>query len=117
MSVFSPITRRRWLHFRRNRRGWWSLWIFLALFTACLGGELLANDKPLLVAYKGQWYFPAFARYTEQDFDGTLPFQPDYRDPYVRELIEQSGWLLFAPIPFSDDTVNYDLTAPSPTPP
>ncbi|MGU9814760.1 ABC transporter permease [Pseudomonas sp. LF135] len=118
MQAFSPTTRRRWLHFKRNRRGWWSLWLFVALFVACLGGELLANDKPLLVAYQGALYFPALERYTEQDFGGTLPFQPDYRDPYVRELIEgQGGWMLFAPVPFSYDTVNYDLTAPSPTPP
>ena len=104
--------------FCSNRRGWWALWLFVALFVACLGGELLANDKPLLVAYQGALYFPALERYTEQDFGGTLPFQPDYRDPYVRELIEgQGGWMLFAPVPFSYDTVNYDLTAPSPTPP
>ncbi|MGH8395235.1 MAG: ABC transporter permease, partial [Pseudomonas sp.] len=115
MPVFTPITRRRWLHFKRNRRGWWSLWMFLALFAVCLGAELLANDKPLVMAYQGSLYFPAFERYTEQDFGGTLPFQPDYRDPYVHELIEgQGGWMLFAPIPFSYDTVNYDLTTPSP---
>jgi peptide/nickel transport system permease protein/microcin C transport system permease protein len=75
------------------------------LFGLSLGGELIANDKPLLVEYQGQWYFPAFKRYTEQDFGGELPFQPDYRSAHVRQLIEeQGGWMLFAPIPFSDDT-------------
>ena len=118
MFVLSAPTRRRWLHFRRNRRGWWSLCLFLALFIICLGGDLIANDRPWLISYKGSLFFPILERYTEEDFGGSLPFQPDYRDSYVRELIEgQGGWMLFAPIPFSYDTVNYDLSSPSPTPP
>jgi peptide/nickel transport system permease protein/microcin C transport system permease protein len=118
MFVLSAPTRRRWLHFRRNRRGWWSLCLFLALFITCLGGDLIANDRPWLISYKGSLFFPVLERYTEEDFGGSLPFQPDYRDSYVRELIEgQGGWMLFAPIPFSYDTVNYDLSSPSPTPP
>ncbi|WP_322846987.1 ABC transporter permease [Pseudomonas sp. B33.4] len=118
MLTLSPIGQRRWARFKAHRRGWWSLWLFLALFGLSLGGELVANDKPLLVAYQGQWYFPAFKRYTEQDFGGELPFQPDYRSAQVRQLIEgQGGRLWFAPIPFAFDTVNYDLTEPAPSPP
>ncbi|MCX2546062.1 ABC transporter permease [Pseudomonas sp. COW5] len=118
MLTLSPIGQRRWARFKTHRRGWWSLWLFLALFGLSLGGELVANDKPLLVTYQGEWYFPAFKRYTEQDFGGELPFQPDYRSAQVRELIEgQGGRIWFAPIPFSFDTVNYDLTEPAPSPP
>ncbi|WP_277761909.1 ABC transporter permease [Pseudomonas sp. A34-9] len=118
MLTFSPIGRRRWARFKAHRRGWWSLWLFLALFGLSLGGELVANDKPLLVTYQGEWYFPAFKRYTEQDFGGELPFQPDYRSAQVRQLIEgQGGRIWFAPIPFAFDTVNYDLTEPAPSPP
>ncbi len=118
MLRLSPIGQRRWARFKAHRRGWWSLWLFLALFGVSLGGELVANDKPLLVAYQGDWYFPAFKRYTEQDFGGELPFQPDYRSAQVRQLIEgQGGRLWFAPIPFAFDTVNYDLTEPAPSPP
>ncbi|UMZ15320.1 ABC transporter permease [Pseudomonas sp. MPFS] len=118
MMPLSPLGRRRWQRFKSHRRGWWSLWLFLGLFTLSLGGELIANDKPLLVACQGQWYFPAFKRYTEQDFGGQLPFQPDYRSAAVRQLIEgQGGWLLFAPIPFGYDTINYELTQPAPSPP
>ncbi|WP_347900930.1 ABC transporter permease [Pseudomonas purpurea] len=118
MVALSPVGQRRWQRFKAHRRGWWSLWLFLGLFGLSLGGELLANDKPLLVSYEGQWYFPAFKRYTEQDFGGQLPFQPDYRSASVRQLIEgQGGWLLFAPIPFDFDTLNYDLTEPAPSPP
>jgi len=118
MLTLSPIGQRRWARFKAHRRGWWSLWLFLALFGLSLGGELVANDKPLLVTYQGHWYFPAFKRYTEQDFGGELPFQPDYRSAQVRQLIEgQGGRLWFAPIPFAFDTVNYDLTEPAPSPP
>ncbi|QHC96242.1 ABC transporter permease [Pseudomonas sp. R84] len=118
MLTLSPIGQRRWARFKAHRRGWWSLWLFLLLFGASLGGELVANDKPLLVTYQGDWYFPAFKRYTEQDFGGELPFQPDYRSAQVRQLIEgQGGRLWFAPIPFAFDTVNYDLTEPAPSPP
>ena len=118
MPTLSPIGQRRWARFKAHRRGWWSLWLFLALFSLSLGGELVANDKPLLVTYQGEWYFPAFKRYTEQDFGGELPFQPDYRSAQVRELIEgQGGRMWFAPIPFGYDTANYDLTEPAPSPP
>ncbi|MNJ06098.1 Inner membrane ABC transporter permease protein YejE [compost metagenome] len=118
MFSLSPVSRRRLQAFRRNRRGWYSLWLFSCLLVLSLGAELVANDKPLLLSYQGQLYFPAFKRYTEQEFGGQLPFQPDYRSQYVQQLIkDQGGWMLFAPIPFSADTPNYDLQQPTPSPP
>ncbi|MHA6194851.1 ABC transporter permease [Pseudomonas wadenswilerensis] len=118
MFCLSPVSQRRWQRFRSNRRGWFSLWAFAALLTLSLGAELIANDKPLVLGYQGSLYFPAFKRYTEQEFGGQLPFQPDYRSQYVRELIEdKGGWMLFPPVPFSADTPNYDLQVPAPSPP
>lgn len=118
MFCLSPIAQRRWQRFRKNRRGWFSLWAFAVLLTLSLGAELIANDKPLLLKHEGSLYFPAFKRYTEQQFGGQLPFQPDYRSQYVRELIEgKGGWMLFPPVPFSADTPNYDLQVPAPSPP
>ena len=118
MFTLSPLGRRRLAHFKANRRGWWSLWLFVGLFVLCLGGELIANDKPLAVHYKDHWYFPIVSHYSETDFGGELPFEPDYNSDYVRKLItDQGGWMLFAPIPFSYDTVNYDLKEPAPSPP
>lgn len=118
MMALSVVARRRLQRFRQNRRGWWSLWLFAALLVVTLGAELVANDKPLLLKADGQYYFPAFKRYTEQQLGGQLPFQPDYRSTYVRQLIAQrGGWMLFAPIPYSSDTINYDLGRPAPSPP
>ena len=117
MPALSPINRRRLQRFKANRRGWWSLWLFTALLVICLCGELVANDKPLLLSHNGTLYFPIFKPHPKPNSAGSsLP--PDYRSEYVRHLIEDhGGWMLFPPIPFSYDTVNYDLTVPSPSPP
>ncbi|WP_062381912.1 ABC transporter permease [Pseudomonas abietaniphila] len=118
MFEISPQSQRRLTLFKSNRRGWWSLWIFLALLLICLFGELIANDRPLIVSYQGHLYYPTLHQYVETDFGGELPFEPDYASDYVRHLIEgKGGWMLWAPIPFSYDTINYELKAPSPSPP
>ena len=118
MFEFSPQSRRRMARFKANRRGWWSLWLFVALLLVCLCGELIANERPLMVSYHGHLYYPTLHQYVETDFGGELPFEPDYASDYVRNLIEaQGGWMLWAPIPSSYDTINYDLKAPSPSPP
>ncbi len=116
MSV-SPITQRRLRQFRANRRGFYSLWIFLFLFVFCLTAEFIANDKPLLISYRNDLYFPVFVSYPETDFGGDFETEADYRDPYVRELIEEEGWMLWPPIRFSYDTINYELEQAAPSPP
>lgn len=117
MAELSPLTRRRLANFRANRRGWWSLWIFLAIFVLSLGAEFLANDKPLLVSFDGDFYCPVFKEYPETMFGGEFATEADYRDEYVVELIEEKGWMLWPPIPFAYDTINYDLEVPAPAPP
>ena len=113
----TPLTRRRLDSFRRNRRGFWSLWIFLALFMVTLFAEFLANDRPILVRYDGAWYFPVFADYPETTFGGEFPTAADYRDPAVQKLIAHKGWMVWPPIPFSYGTINYNLPSPAPSPP
>lgn len=113
----TPINQRRIQRFRANKRGWYSLWIFLSLFVLSLGAELLANDKPLLISYKNQFYYPVLFSYSEETFGGELPTEADYRDDYVLELIEQDGWLIYPPIRFSYNTINYDLPTPAPSAP
>jgi len=114
----NPIMRRRRDAFIRNRRGFWSLWMFLLLLVVTLFAEGLANDKPLLVRYDEGWYVPVLRSYAETEFGGEFATEADYRDPFVQELItEKDGWLFWPPIPFSYDTVNYALPSPAPSPP
>ncbi|WP_071871314.1 ABC transporter permease [Atopomonas hussainii] len=114
----NPVNQRRLRRFMANRRGYWSLWVFLTLFILSLGAELIANDKPLLVVYDGGVYVPVLKRYAETDFGGEFPLEANYKSPYIRELIaEKDGWMVFPPIPFSYDSINYDLKVPAPAPP
>ncbi len=111
------MTARRLAAFRANGRGYWSLWIFLVLFAASLCAEVIANDKPILVLYGGHAYYPIFQEYPETVFGGFLETEADYADPEVEEMILDKGWILWPPIRFSFDTVNYRLTVPAPAPP
>jgi len=113
----SPINQRRLDNFTRNRRGVWSLWIFLALFLIALFAEVIANDKPLLVRYDGAFYTPVFIAYPETTFGGEFLTEADYRDEFVIKLIDAKGWMVWPLIRFSFDTINYDLKAPAPSAP
>jgi microcin C transport system permease protein len=113
----SPLTRRRLHSFRANRRGFWSLWIFAALFGASLLAEVIANDRPLVVGFDGRLYFPIARTYPETTFGGAFPTEAVYRDAAVIAMIREKGWLLWPPIPFRYDTINYDLPVPAPAPP
>jgi microcin C transport system permease protein len=113
----TPLTRRRLAKFRANKRGFWSLWLFLALFSISLFAEFIANDRPLLIYFSGQLYLPVFQEYAETDFGGVFPTEADYRDPYLQELIKADGFILWPPIQFHYDTLNYDLPVPAPAPP
>ncbi|MEX0384454.1 ABC transporter permease [Spiribacter sp. 392] len=112
-----PINQRRWAQFKANRRGWWSLWIFLVLFVVSLGAEFVANERPLVVHYDGGWYFPVLVSYPETTFGGDFPTEASYRDPYVAGLIEEKGWMLWPPIRYHHATINYASEAAAPAPP
>ena len=117
-SFFSPINQRRWQNFKANRRGYWSLWIFLALFFVSLGSELIANSSPLLIKFDGGYYVPVIKDYPETVFGGEFETSADYRDPFVKELIEkEGGWILWPPIRYSYNTINLNLPVPAPAPP
>lgn len=113
----SPLTARRLANFRANRRGWWSFWIFLVLFSVTLFAEFIANDRPLLVKYDGAYYTPVFHDYPETTFGGEFDTNADYRDSYVQELIAAKGWAVWPPIRYSYRTINYNLPVPAPAPP
>lgn len=100
--------RLRWQRFRRQRLGFTSLIIFLGLYVLSLGAEFIANDRPLVVRYAGQWYAPVFHDYPETTFGGTLPIYTHYQDPVIRERLEQPGNLVIdPPIRFAYDSLNY----------
>ena len=112
----SPINQRRWQNFKANRRGYWSLWIFLFLFIASLFAEFIANDRPIIMSYKGELLSPLITDYPEEKFGGFLPVT-DYRDPVNIEEIEANGWMLWPPIRYSYQTKNVDVPRPAPSPP
>jgi microcin C transport system permease protein len=114
----SPLNRRRWLNFTRNRRGYWSMWVFLTLFIVSLFAEFIANDKPFLIVMGGKAYFPAVVSYPETAFGGEFETAADYRDPYLQELIaKKSGKVYWPIIRYSYATHNLDLPTPAPSPP
>jgi len=115
--TLTPMTRLRLAKFRANRRGFWSLWLFLLMFVITLFAELVANDRPLVIYHDGAWFFPVLQEYAETEFGGFFPSKANYHDPYVVALIEDQGWMIWPPVRFSFDTVNYDLPVPAPAPP
>lgn len=112
----SPLNRRRMQNFRANKRGYWSFWIFLILFIVSLFAELIANDKPILVSYKGEILYPVLKDYPEEKFGGFLAVT-DYRDPVIAKEINANGWMIWPPIRFSYLTHNLALPTPAPSPP
>ena len=140
----SPLNQRRWRNFKRNRRALWSLWIFSVLFGLSLFAEFIANDKPILVQFRGEYYAPIFNFYPETAFGGDFETEAIYRDPEVECLIvsggldtcfddpegvmEQAqtgmvdgeaiekGWAIWPPIPYSFNTT-VDRPGAAPLPP
>lgn len=115
----SPLNQRRWNNFKANRRGYWSLWIFLVLFTLSMFAELLANDRPIMVWFKGSLHFPVITDYAEETWlgeDGFLPVT-DYRIPEIQEAFEAHGWALWPPVRYSYRTINNNVPEPAPSKP
>ncbi|MCE4222315.1 ABC transporter permease [Methylobacterium sp. C25] len=112
----SPLNRRRVANFWKNKRGSWSAVVFVGLFVVSLFAEFIANDKPLFISYKGEWLWPVLVDYPDEKFGGFLA-QTDYRAPETRKEIEENGWTIWPPIPYSYNTFMSDLPTPSPSPP
>lgn len=115
--ALSPITQRRLAQFKANKRGYWSFWIFMILLLICLFAEFIANDKPIYVSYDGGSYFPTFISYPETAFGGDFETETEYRDEFVQGLINEKGYMIWPVIPFSYDTINYNLPTPAPSAP
>ncbi|MDH3342914.1 MAG: ABC transporter permease [Gammaproteobacteria bacterium] len=109
---------RSWLRFKANRRGYVSLWLFSILFLLSLCSEIIFNDKPLMVSYQDEYYFPFLVAYPEITFGGDFETETDYSDEYVREKITQdSNWVIDSPVRFSYNTINFMTDAANPAAP
>ena len=113
----SPLNQRHFNNFKTNKRGWYSFWIFSILFLISIFADFIANDKPLLVHYDNAIYLPIVHAYPETIFGGDFETEADYRDPYVKNLINSNGWMIMPVIPYSYNTIIRDLNVPAPAPP
>lgn len=113
----SPLNRRRYRNFMDNTRAVWSLRLFGVLLVLSLGASFIANDKPLIVFYDGDILSPVLKMYPETRFGGDFATEADYRDPFVQDLIREKGWMIWPPIRFSYNTVNFDAALSHPAPP
>ncbi len=113
-AAISP-GRRAWRRFRRNRLGFWSLLIFTTMVVLSLFAEVLSTDKPLVVRYQGQTYFPVLRDYSEKTFGGDFETPADYLDPFIRDRITGgANWAVYAPNPYGPRTLNYFASRPNP---
>ncbi len=111
-------SQRAWLRFKRNRLGYVSLWLFVAMVVVSLLADVLSNDKPLLVRYEGRFYTPLLTDYPETTFGGDFETPTDYLDPFIQERLSSGGnWALYPPNPYGPKTLNYFAKAPNPSPP
>ena len=115
-GLLSPTNIRRWRNFKANKRGYWSLWLFLILFVLSLFAEFIANDRPIVASYKGELLFPVVINYPEEKFGGFLA-ETDYRSDFIRDEIEANGWMIWPPIRYSYQTVNSNIPHSAPTAP
>ncbi len=115
-GLLSPTNIRRWKNFKANRRGYWSLWLFLLLFGLSLFAEFIANDRPIIASYKGEILFPVLVNYPEEKFGGFLA-ETDYRSDVIADEIKANGWMIWPPIRYSYRSVNSNIPHSAPTAP
>ncbi len=113
----SILNQRRLYNFKKNKRGLYSFWLFSFLFIISLFANIIANEKPLLVKYNAKFYYPIFTFYSETTFGGDFETEADYKDPFVKDLINKKGWMVMPIIPYSYNTIIRDLNSPAPSPP
>jgi microcin C transport system permease protein len=113
----NPINQRRLAAFKSNKRALWSSIIFMAIFLLSLAAEFIANDKPVLISYENALFFPVIISYPETTFGGDFDTETDYKDPYMIDIIESKGWIIWPPVPYSFDTHISGLDTPAPSAP
>lgn len=110
--------RRAWQRFKRNRLGFWSLLLFSLMLFVSLFAEVVSNDRPLMVRFNGQFYFPIVTTYPEKTFGGDFETPTDFLDPFIREQLSKGdNWAVYAPNPYGPKTLNYFAKEPNPSRP
>ena len=117
MTTHYSINQQRWQRFKHNRRGYYSLWLFMICFMISLFADFIVNDRPIFIKYQDNYYSPIFHFYPETEFGGQLETQTNYLDPAVQKKIEANGWILWPPFRYSYNTLIYDTSNTFPTPP
>ncbi|OCG55321.1 microcin ABC transporter permease [Gilliamella sp. Choc6-1] len=117
MTTHYSINQQRWQRFKQNRRGYYSLWLFMICFVISLFADFIVNDSPIFIKYQDNYYSPIFHFYPETEFGGQLATQTNFLDPAVQNKIEANGWILWAPFRYSYNTLIYDTSNTFPTPP
>nr|WP_315431673.1 ABC transporter permease [uncultured Albidiferax sp.] len=118
VSISPSPGRRAWQRFKRNRLGYWSLVIFCVLVVLSLLAEVLSNDRPLVLRYNGQTYFPLVKDYSEKTFGGDFETATDYLDPFIQaQLAKDGNWAIYPPNPYGPKTLNYFAKYPNPSGP
>jgi microcin C transport system permease protein len=113
----NPSNHHRWAQFKANKRGCYALWIFTILFLLSLIAEVWVNDKPIMVSYQSNWYFPIVQDVPENELGGDFDITTDYRDPYMVDQINKEGWMIWPLIPFYYTSINYELVSGAPSAP
>lgn len=113
----SPLAKRRLKTFKSNKRAYYSAWMLVIVFYLSLLSPILANDRPLLMVYKNDVYFPLVEKVSDATLDGNLPTEADYADAYTRWEIHKNGWMVMPPVPYRYDTVDYFSKTPFPASP
>jgi microcin C transport system permease protein len=115
--ALSPVNQRRWNQFKSNKRGYYALWLFIIVSFLSFAAPFIANEKPIVVCYKGEYYFPIFKNYAETTFGGTFETTANFREQFIQDSIKKDGWILSPIVPFGPSSINYDLPTPAPSPP
>lgn len=116
-TLLNPIWKARFKRFKNNKQGVIALVLFLIVFMVCMGANLVANEKPLIVKYQNNLYFPIVKAYPETAFGGIFETEANYKDPVVKSLIEEEGFMVMPFIEFADQTPSVEIGMPYPAPP
>lgn len=117
MVKLHPITQRRVQQFFANRLAAWSLYGFCILTSVLLLSNWIANERPWIIYYENQWFFPILKTYPGTDFGGIFATEAQYQDPIIKEKIQEKGWMIMPPIAYSFDTHDFYSNQPQPAPP